>query len=84
MVLVPRLKGEHGIWMFVYPLIALCVAAPFFRDAVTIMKWYRTSSAIAAAGIAIFLLGAVGMEVLSYQFLRGPSGDASMYKSEVL
>lgn len=81
---LPKFKGDHGVWIAVYPVVGLAVAGPFFRDARIICQNYCKATVIGAIGIGIFLFGAVGLEIVSYQFLRGDDALSALYKLEVL
>jgi hypothetical protein len=46
-------------------------------------KTHRRQTAIMASGFAIFLIGAAGLEVVGYQFLRGEPSLSYFYQLEV-
>ena len=70
---MPRFKGGHGIWIFVYALIGLILLLACFRRLAAIWNRYRHATSIMAMGLGFALLGAVGLEAISYQFLRSGS-----------
>ncbi len=76
-------KGDHGAWIIIYSVIAIpavLLAARYFR-----MAWrhFRRESLIALCGAALFVTGAVGLEIISYLFLRSESTE-NLYKAEVV
>ena len=79
---MPRFKGDHGIWIFVYALIGLILFLAAFRTLAAMWKRYRQATLIMAIGMGMALIGGVVMEVISYQFLRSGSTPL-LYKAEV-
>lgn len=79
---VPRFRGNHGIWIFFYPLIGLILLCATFREIVALCNRYRRATFIIATGIGIFLLGAVGLEIVRYQHID-QSATPLLYKVEV-
>jgi hypothetical protein len=79
---VPRFKGDHGIWVFIYPLIGFTLFLAFYRQLIAMWNRYRYTTLIMAAGMGIFLIGALGLEIISFQFLRSGSFPL-LYKVEV-
>ena len=80
---IPRFRGNHGIWIPIY-LIVMILLAFLFRHAIAaLFQAYPRRIRIVLAGLAVFFIGAVGMEVISYQYVR-PLGQSSIwYKLEV-
>lgn len=79
---MPRFKGDHGIWIPIYLLVSSVIVAftyPHFRS---IWLQAQREFIIMAFGAVLLLLGVVGLEIISYEFLRV---DASvlLYKLEV-
>jgi hypothetical protein len=70
---IPRFKGDHGIWIFIYVLTGLILFLANFRTLVAIWNRYRHATLIMTIGMGIILIGGVMMEVISYQFLRSGS-----------
>lgn len=80
---IPRFKGNHGLWVIPY-LVVLCLTALLsLRPLNIIWKHHRKEALIIGIGGIIFLTGAVGLEVLSYQFLRDDSATQRLYLAEV-
>jgi hypothetical protein len=65
----PRFSGGHGIWMFVYILIAVGAAAALFRPILKIGRLYRRDTLGAITGCAVLGLGAVGVEAIGYEMI---------------
>jgi hypothetical protein len=79
---MPRFKGDHGIWIFVYALIGLILFLATFRSSVAMWNRYRHASFMMAVGMGIVVLGGVFIEVISYYFLRSGSTPL-LYIAEV-
>ncbi len=67
---IPRFKGNHGIWIFVYILIAILLLLSHFKYLVAMWKSYRNETIILSTGMAVLACGGVILEIVSYQFLR--------------
>ena len=80
--LMPRFKGDHGIWIFIYALIGLILFLATFRSLAAMWNRYRHATFMMAIGMGIVVLGGVVMEVISYQFLRSGSTPL-LYRVEV-
>ena len=79
---VPSFKGGHGIWILVYSAIAMVILIIGRRTIISFFKVYPRQAIIMLMGITIFLAGAVGLEIISYQFLR-TAEYLPIYKLEV-
>lgn len=76
-------KGGHGAWIPLYMglgLIGLLVAAPYLYK-----TWvhFRREAVMALRGFVVLVSGAVGLEILSYLFLRANSSATTLYRVEV-
>lgn len=80
---VPRFKGDHGIWVFIYLPIGLILFLATFRQLAALWHRYRHATFMMAIGMGIFLLGAVGLEIIGYQFLRS-GWTPVLYKASVV
>ena len=80
---IPRFKGNHGIWVAPYLLVGLVFFVSTLREFLKVWNQHRRESIIMASGCVIFLVGAVGLEVLSYQLLREGSSTRFLYQLEV-
>ncbi len=67
---VPRFKGEHGIWIPIYFVICLVLLLMTYPELKAMWTRFRRETLIMAAGLTVFLLGVVGLEIASYEFLR--------------
>lgn len=79
---MPRFKGDHGIWITVYTLIGVILFLANLRALAAMWTRYKRPCLIIATGMAILVLGAVGLEVVGYQFLRNGSTPV-LYSIEV-
>ena len=73
---MPRFSGDHGIWIFIYALIALILFLVTFRAVAAMWNRYRRATLVMAVGVGIALLGGLVLEVISYLFFR--SGSTSL------
>jgi hypothetical protein len=69
----PRFSGDHGIWMFVYVILAISMAATLYRSVVQVCRLYPRDVLGVAAGLGVLAGGAVGVEVIGYEWV----GDAA-------
>ena len=67
---IPRFKGDHGIWIPIYGSLLMILALVFYRTIKSILIAYPRQSVIMAAGLTILIIGGVGLEIVSYKFLR--------------
>lgn len=70
----------HGAWIVPYLAIGLVLLLVCARPTLDIMRSHRGPALLVIGGASIFVLGAVGLEILSY-FLR--DGADLMYSLEV-
>lgn len=80
---VPRFKGDHGIWIPAYFSMAIAMAVIGRRTIISGFKVYPRQAIIMLSGTIILLTGAVGLEIISYQYLRG-SEYSYLYEVEVM
>lgn len=69
---LPRFKGDHGIWIPIYLLTGASIVAVTAKSWVRLFRAHRRGVLVIGLGALLFLLGAVGMEVYSYEALREP------------
>ena len=79
---IPRFKGDHGIWIQFYILIIVVLAVVGGGTLVSMLSVYPRQSLILFFGLVTLLIGGIGMEIISYWYLRG-SELAYLYKIEV-
>lgn len=78
----PGFKGGHGLWMLPYAVLGLLLLWANLRSVAIMLTRYRRASLLMLGGFGVILVGAVGLEALSYQYLRG--GDTpGLYVVEV-
>lgn len=69
-VFMPRFKGDHGVWIYVYVLLAGIFLSLTLRNFIALWKHSRRIAFIMAIGLLTFVTGAVLLEIIGYQFLR--------------
>lgn len=79
---LPRFKGDHGVWIFIYGLICLILFYSFFSEIQMMFVRYRRATFTMLAGAVIAVFGGVILEIISYQFLRDDL-TSSLYTLEV-
>lgn len=71
--LLPSFKNNHGAWMLPYATIFFGVLF-YVRDSIfDVWKTHKTGFLTALIGIALFLTGAVLLEIISYEYFRDNS-----------
>lgn len=78
----PMFQGRHGAWIPLYLMASAALLVTFRRTLVAMFRVYRLQMLIMATGVATVLIGAVGLEIISYQYLRGPD-YSSLYTVQV-
>ena len=79
---VPRFNGDHGIWIPFYVTVSVVAVIATKSQLQAIWKQGRHEFILMGVGALVFLAGAVGLEIISYQYLR--EGAPSMwYHAEV-
>jgi hypothetical protein len=79
---VPRFRGDHGIWVFLYGLIGSALMLMCLRPLLAWRVRRPYPVACMVSGFAVLLVGGVLLEVLSYQFIRN-RGLPELYTAEV-
>lgn len=72
---IPRFKGDHGIWIPIYLSLILIFFLITYKNFLAIWKQFRHEAILMVTGVVIFLAGAVGMEIIAYQFLMDSSSS---------
>lgn len=80
---IPSFKGNHGVWVVPYLTICFIFLLLAYKNFIKLWNNYRQETTIMAFGFIIFLIGAVGLEVISYQFIRGGEASLNIYILEV-
>jgi hypothetical protein len=78
---VPRFSGDHGVWVFFYLGLGALLLLLTLRPLLMLWQRHRYALTLMTAGAGVFLLGAVGLEVIGYEFLAG--GPPVIYLFEV-
>lgn len=79
---LPRFKGGHGIWIGVYALGGFMLVACSLRPLRALLTHHPGASRLLVLGLAIVVLGSVGLEIVGYQFLRSDA-PTMLYAIEV-
>lgn len=66
---IPRFKGDHGIWIPLYLSLIPIFLSIFYKNFFAMWNQSKKETILVTSGLGLFLLGAVGMEVIGYQFL---------------
>lgn len=68
--LMPSFKNNHGAWMLPYATIFFSVLFYLRHSIFDLWKTHKTGFLTALTGIALFLTGAVLLEIISFEYLR--------------
>ncbi len=72
----------RGMWILIYPIIALFLALFFWRGMLSFFR-EKTARSLLIAGAMIFVLGGVGMEIMGYFLSAEFSTQSQLYVLEV-
>ena len=79
---LPRFSGNHGIWIPIYTAVGLLFLGIIAKPAVRLWRRGNGGIGLLFAGLAIFVCGAVVLEIMSYGELRAP-GSRRLYRLQV-
>lgn len=79
---LPRFKNNHGLWIVPYVLVVLSLLLVTFKEILNLLHHYLHEVFLIVFGMAVFFMGAVGLEIIGYQFLSGLEASAT-YSLEV-
>jgi len=79
---LPRFEGGHGIWIVLYALAGFAFLACCVRPLRALMAHSPGASRLLVLGLALIVTGSVGLEIVSYQFLRSDT-STMLYALEV-
>lgn len=65
--------GSHKAWMIPYLILALGTAAACYRFFIIVWRSHRSEALIVAAGLALFGVGGIGFELLTFLLYFHPS-----------
>lgn len=68
--LLPRFKRGHGLWISIYATAALTLLIMWRKKILDVWQFYPKQLVLFTLGFFIILTGAVGLEVIGYQYLR--------------
>lgn len=66
----PRFKGEHGIWIPLYAAIGMLLLIIMRQPLLDRLRSKTNQWRMIVTGMLIIIAGAVGLEIISYQYLR--------------
>ncbi len=70
----PRFTDGHGIWIPIYIVTALLLAALLRRDIFAMFLNFRKEALVLGFGIGVFIFGGIGLEIVDYSI---PSDGAN-------
>lgn len=79
---MPRFEGDNGIWIFLYLIIAIILGLLARPTILSFWRTYTRQAIIILSGFVVLLIGAVGLEIIGYQYLQGPE-QTFLYSVEV-
>lgn len=68
---MPRFKDGQGIWISAYAALGLGLVLLCFRPMLQLWRSHPRAVQLGCVGFALLLAGAVGLEIFSYEHLRG-------------
>lgn len=80
---LPRFKGDYGLWIPIYVVAGLTLLAVLQKNILKIWRFYPKESVLFTLGFLIVLAGGVGLEIISYQYLRNVDELNNLYLLEV-
>lgn len=72
---MPGISGDRGSWIVLYAAIGGVVVLANIRNIVACADRFRKEAMVAGLGAAVFLGGAVGAEIVSYEFTAREASD---------
>lgn len=76
-------EGDRGGWVIPYLVVGAVILLAARHAIAQLWRDHRGAVVAFAVGATIFLLGAVGLEVLSYEYLRSGAAPELVYQLEV-
>jgi len=67
---LPRFKRGHGLWISIYATTALILLTIWWKSILEMWQSYPKQFILFTLGSLILLTGAVGLEIIGYQYLR--------------
>ncbi|MBY6223173.1 hypothetical protein [Ferrimonas balearica] len=80
---LPRFEGDHGLWVAPYLALGILLLLILRKPVLHLLRTYRRESLIMLLGAILFVLGGVGLEVLSYELIRAHDYPWYVYALEV-
>ena len=80
---VPRFSGGHGVWISIYAVIGIVLLLLNVKGLLALWRRHRQATVAMVLGFATLVLGGVGLEIVSYEFLRGGESPL-LYAAEVI
>jgi hypothetical protein len=72
-----KLFETSDLWIYIYALLALCLAVAFSKQVWRFWKTYTRVATTFMVGLLFIILGAVGMELFRHDFAAAGKGFAS-------
>lgn len=79
---LPRFEGQHGLWIPFALVAVVAFLAATARSWSALWSRARPGTLLMGLGLALGLVGAVGLEIIGYEIVR-PSGSSVLYVIEV-
>lgn len=73
---MPSFRIKQGMWITAYAIVAALIALISWRTLFSFWKYYKREAKIILLGLMIFVAGAVGLEIIYYQYL--PDGQRAL------
>ncbi|SCZ53077.1 hypothetical protein [Thiohalomonas denitrificans] len=67
---LPRFSGDHGLWIPIYGVLGITALVIAWRQIRIIRALFPRLLTLFSAGVAIVLAGAVGVEIITYEFIE--------------
>ncbi len=80
---LPRFSGNHGVWIPIYLLAGVLFVIATHKSWLKLWRDRRDGTIVFLVGIALFVFGAVALEIVSYGSLRDIS-NRNYYLYQVL
>jgi hypothetical protein len=80
---LPRFSGNHGVWIPLYSLLGVTFVAIIAKPSLQLRRSGNRGITVLFIGIAIFVFGAVVIEIASYGALRDPE-NRYIYQFQVV
>jgi hypothetical protein len=66
---LPRFKGNHGIWIICYLIIAIILFVSTYSSIIEMWRLHKFETTMLITGMGLLQFGAVFLEIIHYEFL---------------